>query len=657
MKKKYLIVTSLGAILFSGSIATAGAGDDPVYSELFHDGLRETSEIATKTRLNVDDMPALVTILYQEDLLKNGVDNIFEALSLVPGVEQSMEATGAKQLIFRGVKEKGKIKLMLDGIDINNTYRGSIYYYYDFPIELVKRIEVIRGPGSELYGSGAMSGVINIVTRSADALSGSQAFGSIDSYGQYRGGMLYSDNVNTWHLAADGYYTKGNKGIDAGPDKSGSYGQSNEETRDYSLGVVAENPHLKLTARLKESQDGIAYGRSYYLESSHDRKGLINRTLFTEAQYNNVFASGLEYTVKAGYSSYAQELESRVLPAPGGDIISYVNYKEDKLYADGSLTFAMFDQHVLVGGVRFEDSQERYDTFRFYHEVAPEILLMPGTSVIQPDGARLVTSFYINDQYSFSDALECSVGLRWDIDSDADNPFSTRLGMVYRWNDRLSYKAIYSHAYRVPSWIELYVAVPGPFVAKNDLSSEQSDTVEFGTVYKTGLNSRLGFNVYYTWINDLIHYDPVTVSYTQDGENNYAGAELTWKYSFSENTDIDLNLSYVYGTDVDGNELPDIANWLGNITFSHTFAGGIVSDTRLRLVSGRDRAEGDTRSDLDGYGTVDQTLSYRYRNANFIVSLKNLFDEDVRYPAPADTYVDDYPRDGRTAMFKISWDL
>jgi len=657
MKKKYLLLLSLGIILFSAPIARAGAGDDPVYSELFHDGLKETSDIATKTRLNVDDMPALVTILYQEDLLQNGVDNIFEALSLVPGVEQFMESSGARQLIFRGVKEKGKIKLLLDGIDINNTHRGSIYYYYDFPIELVKRIEVIRGPGSELYGSGAMSGVINIVTHSADALSPCQAFGSIDSYGQYRGGMLYSDQVNSWHLAVDGYYTKGNKGIDAGPDKGGNYGQSSEQAQDYSTGLVAENPHIKVTARLKESQDGVTFGRSNYLERLHDKKGLINRTFFTEAQYNDVFASGLEYTAKAGYSSYSQEVESRVMPAPEGDLISYVNYKEDKLYADGSLKFSLFDQHLLVGGVRFEDTEERYDTFRFYPEVAPDIQLMPGTSVIQPDGARLVTSLYLNDQYAFSDALEFSFGLRQNFDSDADNPISTRLGMVYRHNDNWSYKAIYSHAYRVPSWIELFVAVPGPFMVKNELSSEQSDTVELGTVYKTGLNSRLGFNVYSTWIKDLICYDVATVSYTQGGENTYVGAELTWKYNFSENTDVDLNLSYVYGTDDDGNKLPDIADWLGNVTLSHIFTGGIVSDTRLRLVSGRGRAEGDTRSSLEGYGTVDQTLSYRYKDFNFIVSLKNLFDADVHYPAPAGTYVDDFPRDGRTAIFKISWDL
>ena len=171
------------------------------------------------------------------------------------------------------------------------------------------------------------------------------------------------------------------------------------------------------------------------------------------------------------------------------------------------------------------------------------------------------------------------------------------------------------------------------------------------------MNSRLGLNVYLTRINDLIYYDARSVSYSQCGENNFIGSELTWKYGFSEDTDIDLNLSYVYGTDEDGNELPDIANWLGNVTLSHVFADRIVSDTRLRYVSSRDRAVGDERSSLDGYLTLDESLSYRLGRVRFILSLNNILDEDVRYPAPPETYRDDFPRDGRTLLFRISWDL
>ena len=661
MKKTYFLIAYLCFIFFFARSSFADSQKTPStssFSDIFQTGLEETTDIATKTKLNVDDMPAFVTILYQEDLLRNGISTLFDALSLVPGVELFTESTGVHQVIFRGVKEKGKVKLMLDGIDISNTYRGSIYFYYDFPIELIKRIEVIRGPGSELYGSGAMSGVINIVTKISDSLGTSQLFGSIDTYGIYKSGMLYSQTINAWHLGGDGYYTKGNKGIDAGPDKAGDFGQSNEDSQDYSLGMVAENNHLTLSLRLKQSQNGVAFGGKNYLEDNNEGNGLIVRTFFSEAAYKNTFFSGLEYNAKAGYSSYAQEIDSFVSPGPTGNFFSYGNYKEDNLYAEASLTVSRYTDHILTTGVRFEDIQEKYNIFSMYLEGNPQTSLIPSNTTIEPDGPRLVTSLYLNDQYAYNNSIDFSFGLRQDFDSDADNPLSSRLGMVYRQNSRLSYKALYSHAYRVPSWIEMYLAVPGPFTEKNNLSSEQSDTVELGAVYKKSLHYRLGGNIYCTWIHDLIEYHRSAHStYSQGGKNRYLGAEITWKYNFSENTDIDTNMAYVYATDSDNNELPDIADWLANITFSHIFTNGLISTTRLQLISQRKRAQDDPRSALDGYAVVDQTLSYRYKKVNLIASVKNLFDTDVRYPAPADTYIDDYPRDGRTALFMISWDL
>jgi len=661
MKRKYLISVLLISLLLTAgkviaeTVETADQSAD--YSDMFQSALLETNEIATQTRLNVDDMPAFVTILYRDDLLNNGINTVFDALSLVPSVQLFTEASGINQVIFRGVKEKGKVKLLVDGVDINNIYRGSVFCYYSFPIELIKRIEVIRGPGSEVYGSGAMSGVINIVTLNSDHLSTSKVFGSIDTYGQYRTGMLYSQSLDAWHIGVDGYYAKGNKGLDVGPDKGGTYGQTDEASQDYSAGMSAENDHVKLTLRLKRGQNGIAFGGAYYLPDPQDTKGLINKSLVSEAAYNNSFSAGVDYSVKAGYTTYNQEVESRMQPTSYGNLMSTANYKEDRMFAEGTIKISRYTEHILTGGIRFDNDRERYDTFHMYLDTDPDTSLTPSSTTIEPDGSRQLTSFYLSDQYAYNSSIDFSTGLRWEIDSDADNPLSARLGMVYRANEKLSYKALYSHAYRIPSWIELYLAVPGPFSGKNDLSSEKSDTIEFGTIYTTGLKSRLGGNVYCTRIHDLIVFDHETVSYQQGGKNRYLGTELTWRYDFSENTDIDSNLSYMYAVDSEGDQLPDIAHWLANVTLSHTFLNGLISTTRLRLVSKCKRAEGDTRSDLSGYTIVDESLSYRYKKVQFIASLKNLFDADVRYPAPPDTYINDYPRNGRFALFMISWEL
>lgn len=623
--------------------------------ELFNKGLEETSSIATRTRLNVDDIPAFVSILYQEELIKLGIDDIYEALCLVPGIEPFMEPSGVRQLIFRGVKEKGKVKLLIDGIDINNTFRGAIYYYYDFPVELVQRIEVIRGPGAVLHGSGAMSGVINIVTRASDRLGGSDVFGSAGSYDNYKGGMICTYNSGNLHLAIDGYYNQGNRGIDGGPDKAGHYGTSDETKHGYSVGMVAENRHLKFTTRYKRSRDGLAFGRMNYFEPDDDMDGLTNTTLLSELAYSSSITPDFDLTIKGGYSYYREEAESRAVPYPEDWLIYNVKYSEDKLYSDISLTGTLLQDHSLTGGLRFENSQEHDDCFEAFMQTMPRTYLMPD-SVIKPHISRQVGSFYFNDQYHLNRKLDLSFGARYDIYSDVDNAVNPRLGIIYRWNSQLNFKALYSRSYRIPSWMELYINIPRPYTGKPDLTSEKSDTVETGIVFHTP-KSRTSFNIYWSQINDLIIFAPKEVKYTQHGRHQFLGGELTWHYQFSENADMDIDLSYVYGTDANNDKLPDIANWLGNMVFMYSFDYGITSATHLRFASKRYRAQGDPRDNLDGYTVVDEIFSYRLGKADLVAGVKNIFDHEVCYPAMPGTYPRDYPREGRTYIVKLSYDF
>ena len=629
--------------------------EESQFDAMFRQGLNETSAIATKSRLNIDDVPAFITILHQDTLLKLGIDDVYEALCLVPGVEPFMEATGARQLIFRGVKEKGKVKLLIDGMDVNNTFRGSIYYYYDFPIELVERIEVIRGPGAVLYGSGAMSGVINIITRVSDRLGGSRAFGSAASYDTYRGGMYMNYNAGQFHAGVDGYYKQDNQGVKAGPDIGGNHGRSYEAGNDWSVGAVAESGNVKLTARVKRSKKGTAFGRFYFLPDD-SKDALVNTTVLSELQYSGEVMQGLNLTVKGGYSYYREALDSLAIPEEiRGGITYQVRYSEDRLYGDISLVSTLINNHNMEGGIRFENSQEHDDKFRAYTPARSRNNTMP-EHVIKPGVSRQIGTFYFNDQFHFSEKLDFSLGLRYDIYSGIDNAINPRFGILYRLNNALNLKAMYSRSFRVPSWIELYINVPRPYEGKPDFSSEKSDTGEIGLLFHNG-SSRLGFNIYWTQITDLIQYNASKVKYTQGGRDQFIGGEFTLHHDFSKSTDIDLGLSYVYGTDQDNRRLPDVASWLGNVVFMHSFDSGITSATRLRFVSSRPRAQNDPRDDLSGYVVLDETLSYRFRQACITAGIKNIIDDNVRYPSPPHTYPKDFPRPGRTYIVRLSYDF
>ena len=275
--------------------------------------LDEVSDIASKSKLNIDDMPAFVTILQGKKLELLGVENIYEALSLVPGVELSMEASGAKQVIFRGVKEKGKVKLLVDGVTINNTYRGSMYYYLDFPIEMIERIEVIRGPGSVLYGSNAISGVISIITKNAKENIPNRLFIGASSSPRYFGGAQTSyDLSEDSNLKIDGYYQESDIHIDAGPDKAGTFAQSDESLKDYSIGVHLKIDNLTFLARFKQSQKGSAFGLGNVFVPNDDI-GFTNTNVFIQMNYENSISSDIDYMLSLGTGKYRQEIDSRFL--------------------------------------------------------------------------------------------------------------------------------------------------------------------------------------------------------------------------------------------------------------------------------------------------------------------------------------------------------
>ena len=184
------------------------SNEDLALEDDFLQSLDEVSEIATKTKLNIDDSPSFVTVLHSDKLLKLGVNDVFEALGLVPGVQLKREKSGVPVVVFRGVSQKGEVKLMVDGVTINNSYRGSIYHYLDFPIEMVERIEVIRGAGSVLYGSGAISGVVNVITKSSNKDSKNSVFVSGGEYDNHKGGAIVSTNIGEFNFSLDAYYQK-----------------------------------------------------------------------------------------------------------------------------------------------------------------------------------------------------------------------------------------------------------------------------------------------------------------------------------------------------------------------------------------------------------------------------------------------------------------
>jgi len=616
MKKQLSIFIITSTILMSNE--TLDFDND------FLQSLDEVSEIATKTKLNIDDTPSFITVLHHEKLQELGINNIFEALRLVPGVQLTKESTGVPVVIFRGATQKGEVKLMIDGVSINNTYRGSIYHYLDFPIELIERIEVIRGSGSVLYGSGAISGVVNIITTSSEE-NKSKVFTSAGSYNHYKAGAIISQQIGNIKFLSDGYYEKNHKKIATGPDIAGTTGDSDQGLTNYSVGLNISNENLSLITRMKSSDFGNSHGLINLMDKDKDKYHNLNQMFFTQLKYKNSINKDNTYFVSVGYSSYLQNAETK-LPASID-----IKYKENSIFTQSQFVSNSIENNELLIGIEYSSSKIK-DTNYFVKENA----------------TRKIFSLYLTDKYSATKKLDISAGLRYDNYIHEMKNLAPSFGAVYRVSNDLRIKTTYSKSFRVPSWIELN--------SNSSLSEEEASTIESGIVYNYTQNTKLQVNFFKTEIKNVIAKNASRI-YENSAEHNMLGSEFEYIFSPNIQSEMKFSTSYIDAKDKNGEDIKDVANILANASLSYKFDSGISLGMLLKYTSSINRSSTDSRDDMSDSLIYDQTISYVNKNFTTSLTVKDLFNNGTKYPLLEKAYVNDYQDAGRTIQLKASWEF
>src|SRR4029078_13627682 len=130
--------------------------------------LQQETAVATRTRMNSDYVPGIVTVLQGEELEALGRRFAWDALALVPGIQPVRGQVSSASAVVRGIQfpfNSGNLKILLDGVPLSRQSSGINGSVLFLPVEQIDRIEVIRGPGSVVYGDFAFMGLVNIITR------------------------------------------------------------------------------------------------------------------------------------------------------------------------------------------------------------------------------------------------------------------------------------------------------------------------------------------------------------------------------------------------------------------------------------------------------------------------------------------------------------
>ncbi|MBF0610539.1 MAG: TonB-dependent receptor [Magnetococcales bacterium] len=622
--------------------------------------LEESTEIATKTKLNVDFVPGMVTILTGDDLKSRGVNTVQEALNLVPGFTTSMAGPMKEQVTVRGVSKQlsGKIKFLINGMQANDTSMGEPFYIYAIPMDLIDRIEVIRGPGSAVYGEFAYLGVVNIITKT----KGNRIIGQYGSFGAVMGGGVFSytppKEQYGFSLAMSGWQSDGGhvrSGLDRdlsgapfnSPANSHLYapGKVNEGISHRSAFLSAYHKDTSLVAQYIARGDGERFGHNDVLPPEEDRLSLHSATWLVEGRQNFQFGKEWQTTFKLGLFRDRFDMDRAFMwpvgmaPLPN-TISKYVN--EDRYYGSGGMVYRGWERHTISSEVQYSDSSA-WDS--------------SGTSL-----GRSIFGFSLQDQISLLEPLDVTIGLRYDDYNQIGTTLMPRIAAVYRLSNNHIFKAQYGEAFRPPSYMELNPNAQ-PVNGTPGNKPETIQTLEAGYIYRD--HERVGrITLFHSELDDVI--DLVV---TGGGARKYMntqnirlhGIELELEAKLSKQWKVDSNISYVDTKDVASKQdLAGATDWLFNMGLAYAPQDDLLFSLQFRHVDSRYREPGDTRLELGGINTLDVTanvMNLFLPGLTLRSGIKNILDASVVYPALMNTYPNDYPRPGRSWWMNLSYDF
>lgn len=699
------LITSCCFLAFSalqGEVGTASQQESELLSLL-----DDATEMVTHSKLNIDDTPSVISVITQQQLHSLGFKTLFDALSILPGIETSVNQLGFKKVVFRGFDNPNnftfdKAQLIVDGVNIETGFMSYTGFYLDLPVDVIERIEVLRGPGSALYGTGAFNGVINVITKKS-AAAGDAIFLGTGSYSYLMGGgRSYLQLAQNSSLHTDVYYQKNKKRIaldeqfelnnitDPSTFTNMPLGrplESNEKLDDFGIGMTLTHKDWTILGRFKDSTNGNFYGWDENAEMStgHSTR---NRYLFVEGAYTDHLNSETTLTAKIGYNYYQMNMDGQNYISTGGFKFPYyyrVNSSEERFNVDAYLTSKAVEEHTIVGGIELTTMHEVSNSI---DDTVAETLQLLGVdpldapeygkrALYKEDTERNIGALYLRDSITLSDKLSTLIALRMDYYSEDHKAYpSAQAGLVYNADKHWNLKLNYGHAFRMPSWTEKYSVqydsnatpdeIDGTRSGDASLVAETTDTFEAVAIWRHNERHHLQTNLYYSIMENVLDIEETDDS-VNDGYTNYAnrtskGIEMAYTFIPYQQNRLHLNATYnetTYYTPIDGIDqlMPGVAKFMAKGYYIHYFAADLSLSALVKYIGDRDRNKDFSGRDegLGSYTTVDTTLNIMSIPGWHIhLSVKNLFDAEVRYTSYYYKH-DGLPREGRNYLLQADY--
>ncbi|MBF0225320.1 MAG: TonB-dependent receptor [Desulfobacterales bacterium] len=590
---------------------------------------------AARQTQKMNEAPASMSVVTAEDIRQLGATQIGEALRMIVGVHFGY--TNASSMFAGGIRgfhkvPSNKIVLLIDGIPWSlETYAFPLFNYMPISIEEIDRIEVLRGPGSSLYGPNSMFGVINLITKKLETTKGNSfkvqggEYGTLLSNYMFGGGLdedrlLYRLSIN-WEQRDDwGYIAWQSK-------PSQQYGMSNINLKyivndNSEISLLGSYMHLIHNDLICESTGPIDYS---------DRDAHFGVITY-HAKSPNITIK-VHDNLKGWNKGDSFDIE-------GG-----LKFKEGRRGIEAQSMLEFWDNDTLVFGANF--TQDMVNG-----------IAIGGEHIINAAG------IFFDNTYRMKKNFHINTGLRFDFHPNTGETLSHRIAFTYEPYTKHNFRLMWGSSYRNPDYIESYYdnyksVKPNVYLhifGQEENKAENASTFEFA--YNAQLTEKflLSANVFYTVIKDFIYFTEFGERYQDTnlnaliipypfhniGNARQVGTEWEIKYQFTKSLKGIVNYAYLKQTELSDSVkqlLTMTPEHLANAELNAFFDNGISttltahykSSTEWRRYTWANLNTGNTEvgGKADSYMYADLRIGYNFKirgnDTEIAVTAFNLF--------------------------------
>ncbi len=656
------------------SEASSISGDELLFQDI------PSVSTASKYEQKVSKAPASISVVTADEIKKWGYRNFGDIMASLKG----FYSTNDRNYGYVGARGFGlpsdyntRMLLLIDGHRYNDNIFESFYTDEGFPVDvdMIERVEVVRGPSSSLYGTSAFFGVINVITKRGRDQEGANiktSYGTFNatktsvSAGKrfnngieaFLSGSFYDSDGNDHFFSKEFVNPSANNNF---PTNGGFYDNNDGEQAKKLLGKLSYGD-FSLEGLLVKRQKNLPTAPFDTL-FNNPNTNTVDQAHFFELKYDHTFENQLNVQSRVSYNNYRYtgkypyyDVEKNNFPE-NNDLVRGQWWR-------GSLeaTKIFWDDHkVTFGG----EIQHDFDQFQNNWNRLPNTV----EAIKVSDTSSYRLALFAQDEFSITDNLTLNAGLRYDYFSIFGDTINPRLALIYNPWKATTMKLLYGTAFRAPSQFEIHSLLAG-LTQNESLRPEQLETSEFILEHYFNEHLRGEFNFFHTEVNKIISQAPAPEPNPDDLASNQNvdnirsnGIELQLEDSWSNGFQARISYSWQDTEYVSqDNRLPNSPEHMVKLNLiAPLWQDKVFLGFETRYMSGRIVAANSKHPKSKVGDNVISNLTIFTRNwvkgLELSAGAYNLFDERYFDPGSTDHTQIGIQQDGLTFRMKASMDF